>query len=348
MRMKMDHLIYLLLPFLVLGCIEPYDFDANDVVRTIVVDAELSDSLYNQVIKLSFQNKVDNQQFNGVSDATVFVEDDLGNKTQFLESDPGIYIAFFEPNRERSYRLAVDINNGGSISSDFETLPPPIQIDSISVEELKETFVNDDGKNRTLNVIKAYGHSTINNNEEDLFLRFGNIETVFQFTERKTVTFPPPITCFIYNKDIVPEINVFEVPAKSASASVKALLFTKPINWEFGTVYSIKANLISMQENYYNYWKEIESVYSQDGNINNSPPSRIGTNLKVENRPPVVGYFSLISARSDVAFIRKTDLSTSILLRCGSLGGPFPNPYPDECESCLLIDGARTVRPDYW
>lgn len=346
--MKFKHRIFLLLPFLILGCIEPYDFEANEVEKTIIVDAELSDSLFNQVIKLSFQNKVESQQFIGVGNAKVVVEDDLGNESQFFESDPGIYVSFFEADRERSYRLKVDVENGGKITSDFETLPPPINIDSVSVEELKESFVNDDGKNRTINVIKAYGHSTINNNENNLFLRFGNIETVFQFTERKTVTFPPPITCFVYNKDIVPELNIFEVPANSSDASVKSLLFTKPINWEFGTVFSIKANLISMQEDYYNYWKEIESVYSQDGNINNPPPSRIGTNLKVENRPEVIGYFSLISARSDVVFVRKTDLTTSILLRCGSLGGPFPNPYPDECNSCLLIEGASTNRPDYW
>ena len=96
------------------------------------------------------------------------------------------------------------------------------------------------------------------------------------------------------------------------------------------------------------FWKEIEEVYTQDGNINNPPPARISTNLTVENRPPVIGFFAMTSTSSDVVFIRKTNLKTSIILRCGSLGGPFPFPYPDECNNCLLLEGSTTTRPDYW
>jgi hypothetical protein len=103
-----------------------------------------------------------------------------------------------------------------------------------------------------------------------------------------------------------------------------------------------------MNRPYYEYWKEIEEVYTQDGNINNPPPARIRTNLKVENRAPVIGFFAITSASSDVVFIRKSDLTTSILLKCGTLGGPLPFPIPDECNECLLIEGSSTDRPDYW
>jgi len=346
--MKMKQLIIFLLPLFILGCIEPYDFEANEVDKTIVVDAELSDSLFLQNIKISYLKKVGGQQFEGVSSATVMVEDDAGNEFLFQETDPGIYVSFFEAHRERKYRLNIDILNGGRITSDFEGLPPPIEIDSIAYEELEESFVNEDGKNRTLNVVKAYGIAGIPNNEEDLFLRFGNIETVFLFAERKKVTFPPPKTCFVYNLDIASEINVFEIKANSMDVAVRSLLFSKPINWEFGTVFSIKTDLISMNKPHFEYWKEIEQVYTQDGNINNPPPARIRTNLKVEDRPPVIGFFGMTSISSDVIFIRKTDLNTSILLRCGSLGGPYPNPYPDECNQCLLIEGASTTKPEYW
>lgn len=346
--MKTKYTILCLLPLLIFGCIEPYDFEANVVDRTIVVDAELSDSLQNQSIKLSYQNKVDNQQFIGVSNATVIIEDDLGNKFVFFETSSGIYESFFGADRERTYRLKIDVENGGSIISDYEGLPPTVKIDSIVYEELKESFVNEDGKNRTINVVKAYGQVTFSDNATDLFVRFGNIETVFLFEERKTVTFPPPKNCFIYNKDLVPEIGVFEIKEKSKDVAVRSLLFTKPISWEFGTVFSIKADLISMTRPHFEYWKEIEQVYSQDGNINNPPPARIRTNLSVENRPPVIGYFAMISTSSDVAFIRKSDLTTSILARCGNPGSPFPFPYPDECNQCLLIEGASIERPDYW
>ncbi len=344
----MKKLIIYILPFILCGCIEPYDFEANEVDKTIVVDAELSDSLFNQIIKISYQNVVSSQQFVGVSNATVVVEDDLGNEAFFLESTPGQYESFFKADRERTYRLSIEIENGGRITSEFEGLPPPVKMDSIAFEELQESFVNEDGKNRTINVVKAYGIANITNNEQDLYLRFGNLETVFLFPERKTVSFPPPISCFVYNKDIVPEIGVFEIKANSNDVSLKSLLFTKPISWEFGTVFSIKVDLISMRRPHFEYWKEIEKVYSQDGNINNPPPSRIRTNLKVEDRPPVVGYFGMTSTSSEVIFIRKTDLTSSILLRCGSLGGPFPFPYPDECNNCLIIDGASTERPVYW
>ena len=346
--MRLTNLIFMLCCFLIVGCIEPYDFDVSDVDNTIIVDAELSDSLSFQQIKLSYQNRLDDQRFNGVPNAKVFVEDDLNNSIQFIEIEPGIYEAFFGGDRERKYKLNIDIENGGSITSDFQGIPPPIQIDSVDFEELQESFVNEDGKNRTINVVKAFGNVSINNNEEDLFLRFGNIETVFLFRERKTVTFPPPKSCFVYNKDVVPEIEVFEVKAGSQNVNVKAELFTKPIDWEFGTVFSVRAELISMNEDYYEYWKEIEEVYTQDGNINNPPPARVRTNLQVENRPQVVGFFSMTSKSSDVVFIRRSDLTTQIILFCGSEGGPFPWPYPAECNECLLVEGATTNRPDYW
>jgi len=345
---KMKWLVLVLLPMFYAGCIEPYDFESDDVDQAIVVDAELSDSLFTQHIKISYLNRVGSQQFEGVSGAQVIVEDDLGNDFSFIESSPGVYESFFGADRERQYRLNIEIPNGGRITSDFQGLPPPIEIDSIVFEELKESFVNEDGKNITINVLKAYGVASISNREQDLYLRFGNIETVFLFAERKKITFPPPKTCFVYNKDVVPEIGVFEVKANSESVSVKSLLFTKPISWEFGSVFSVKTDLISMQKPHFDYWKEIESVYSQDGNINNPPPARIRTNLKVEDRPPVIGYFGMTSISTDVLFIRKSDLATSIILRCGSLGGPFPWPYPDECNECLLINGASTTRPEYW
>ncbi|MEM9544471.1 MAG: DUF4249 domain-containing protein [Bacteroidota bacterium] len=344
----MKWLVIFLLPLLFATCIEPYDFEADVVDQAIVVDAELSDSLYTQEIKISYLNRVGSQQFEGVPNARVLVEDDLGEEFTFEESTPGVYRALFGADRARKYRLNIAIPNGGRITSDFQGVPPPIQIDSVTFDELKESFVNEDGKNRTINVIKAYGVANITNNEQDLYLRFGNIETVFLFAERKTVTFPPPKTCFVYNKDIVPEIGVFEVKANSDDVAVRSLLFTKPVSWEFGTVFSIKADLISMDRPHFDYWKEIELIYSQDGNINNPPPARIRSNLSVENRPPVIGYFGMTSISSDVVFIRKADLNTPIILRCGSLGGPFPWPYPEECNECLFINGATTSRPEYW
>ena len=346
--MKNHHILYLFILLALKACIEPYDFEVDQAANTVIVDAELRDSLSLQKIKLSYLNELDNQQFNGVSNARVFVEDDLGNEVQFFEKEKGVYEAVFGANLDRQYKLSINIDKGGTIRSGFESLPPPIQLDSLSFEELQESFVNEDGKNRTLNVVKAYGETNISDNEDDLYIRFGNIETVFLFEERKKVTFPPPKNCFVYNKDVTPEIGIFNVNANSKDVKIKSLLFTKPINWEFGTVFSIKADLISMHRPYYEYWKEIENVYSQDGNINNPPPAQIRSNLSVENRPPVIGFFAMTRTSSKVLFVRKTDLKTSIILRCGSLSSPFPSPYPDECNECLLIDGASTTRPDYW
>lgn len=330
------------------GCIEPYDFEGGEVDRTIIVDAELSDSLFLQQIKLSYQNKLDDQTFNGVQGANVYVEDDEGKVVQFFETETGVYEADFGADKDRSYRLKIDIDKGGSIFSDYKGVPPSVQIDSVTFEETQESFVNENGKNRTLNVVKAYGQASISDNAEDLYVRFGNIETVFLFNERKTVTFPPPKTCFVYNKDVVPEIGVYEIKEGSKDVKVKSLLFTKPIDWQFGTVFSVRSNLISMDRPYYEYWKEIEEVYSQDGNINNPPPARVRTNLSVERRSPVVGFFAITSTSSSVVFIRKSDLQSSILLKCGSESGPIPWPTPDECDECLLIEGASTIRPDYW
>ena len=103
---------------------------SNVVDQTIVVDAELSDSLFNQCIKRSYLNSVGNQQFNGVSNAKVIVEDDLGNEITFTETTSGYYVAFFGADRARKYRLDIRIPNGGRITSDFQGLPPPVQIDS--------------------------------------------------------------------------------------------------------------------------------------------------------------------------------------------------------------------------
>lgn len=342
----MKYILLLIFPFLLYGCIEAYDFEVGGVDKTIVVDAELTETLSYQQIKLSYQNQLDDQQFNGVSNAGVIVEDSQGNEIQFIEIAAGVYEAFFGADREKTYRLRIDEDKGGKIMSDFEGLPPPVQIDSLVFEELKESFVNEDSKNKTINVVKAYGVSSFSSNENDLFIHFGNIETVFLFGERKKVTFPPPKSCFVYNMDVVPELGVFEIKAESQDVEIKSLFFTKPINWQFGTVLSVKADMISMNGTYYEYWKEIEEVYTQDGNINNLSPARIGSNLTVENHPPVIGFFAMTSISSDVIFIRRTDLKTFIILRCGTIGGPFL--FPDECNNCLLLEGSTTNRPDYW
>jgi len=345
---KIIYVCYILLPVLIWGCIERYDFEVEEVENLIVVDAELTDSLSTQEIKLSYQNAVTDQRFNGVSDATVVLEDNFGNEVTFVESSPGIYQAFFGANTQRSYRIKIDAPDGSVITSEFQNLPPPIKIDSIFFEETRESFVNADGRNRTQNVIKVFGSTNISNNAEDLFLRFGNLETVFLFQERKMASFPPPKTCYVYNKGLVPEIDVFEIKANSQDAEVKSLLFTKPINWELGQAFSARARLISMNRPHFEYWKEIEQVYSQNGNINNPPPARIRTNLSVENGPPVIGYFAMVRKSTSVLRITRADLDTPIVLRCGSIGGPFPFPYPSECGECLSISGATLERPPYW
>ncbi|MDF1694893.1 MAG: DUF4249 family protein, partial [Saprospiraceae bacterium] len=146
--MRIRYLFVLVISLFIFGCIEPYDFDSTEVENTVVVDAELTDRLSVQEIKLSKFNKLDSQQFIGVQGATVSVEDDLGNQTIFNEAEPGIYQSLFEGSRDRNYRLLIDIPNGGEVTSDFSGFPPPVQIDSIVYEELKESFVNEDGKNR--------------------------------------------------------------------------------------------------------------------------------------------------------------------------------------------------------
>ena len=129
---------------LVWACVEPFEPETVTFESALVVEATITDELKTQEIFLTRTFAFEDDGPDAETNASVEVEDDLGNTFVFVESDPGIYrsVTDFSAEDGRNYTLRITTSNGRSYSSDAMDLPASTQLDSIYAERI----INADGE----------------------------------------------------------------------------------------------------------------------------------------------------------------------------------------------------------
>ncbi len=122
-------IIYL---FIFVSCEDVIEIDLNTVEPQIVIEARLYDQFYPATVIITKTNDFfDTLTVNTVSNAEVFISDNLGNKVRLLENDttPGLYQADLFGEQGKSYALEV-ISEGQTYTSTAE-MKPTLIIDSV-------------------------------------------------------------------------------------------------------------------------------------------------------------------------------------------------------------------------
>lgn len=138
-----------LICFSIQSCEDPIDVTLNEAEDLIVVDAWLTNSSGEQVVKLTLtQPYFDNTFANGITNANVVVTRNDGTEFEFIHAGEGRYIYTLDINETfgetgDSFELTVNIDNKVLSSSTQLFRVPPI--DSITQEFRENEVFADDG-----------------------------------------------------------------------------------------------------------------------------------------------------------------------------------------------------------
>ena len=134
MRNKILLFLFVLMGLLSISCEKIVSIDLNSTSPHIVIEATISDQAGPYIVQLSQTvNFVQNNTFPPVSGAKIFLSDNYGNLDSLIETIPGTYkTSTILGIPGRTYTLTV--KTGGKEYVAVSTMPPPVKIDSLSVQ----------------------------------------------------------------------------------------------------------------------------------------------------------------------------------------------------------------------
>ncbi len=124
---------YLCLSLLIGTCVEPYEFKVTGTQSALVVDASLTNETKAHQARLTMTFALDQTLEEPVSNARLWIEDDMGNSVEMSETSPGSYAtdSSFAGIVGRSYTLNIQLADGTFYQSLEAELLEPDPIDSI-------------------------------------------------------------------------------------------------------------------------------------------------------------------------------------------------------------------------
>jgi hypothetical protein len=369
---------------LLTSCIEPFEFNRNNLDPQLVIEAYISDISYNEslqapsngryfIVKLKFTRPVDKFHGDRITPfAEVKIIDDLDNEWMYYENtrEWGTYILpdkDFEACNDRMYKLQItthdELISGGELvyESDWEKLPSttPSPIEEIWFEEdERKTYYYPAGE-REVGDEKIINISTsipINSDGQVLYYKWEYSPMWVYEAPLATGELLSPykkcwITSSLYLNDYALEEDVLGGSDK--------VLFTLDIvkNRRLFKNFSILIFQQRVSKDYF-YFVELMQEQSKSNGIFDTPPANLPTNFTCLNDPSKkpVGYFGVVNESTKRWYFNKDDLSYYVedYLRKECLvnyGRPEDPLVPAaECLYCLAnTDGDATLtKPSWW
>lgn len=118
------------------GCVDKYWPDTEfKYDKMIVVNGMISNAPGPYTVYLSLSSALDNPEFIPLSDYSVIISDDQGNKELLTQIEPGVYVTSADGIQGvigRSYKLGIFSYNDNSIyESAYELLRKPVEIENV-------------------------------------------------------------------------------------------------------------------------------------------------------------------------------------------------------------------------
>jgi hypothetical protein len=297
--------------FLICTCIDPYKPTLKGYENLLVVDALITDLNTSNTVKLTRTLLDQNGIAPTIDDAIVFVTDDVGSSTNFINKGNGIYQSDsleFKGAVGRTYSLHIITNDGNEYESDPCPMFPVADIDSIYYEADQEVVNNG---TQLENGLSIYLDSKGGN--ENSYYRWD-----FEETWKYKIPYPSRFK-YIDDKTILPLKDVKEFCwkiRKSGQISIRAAqtgdILKKPVTFiasdksdRLTLEYSILVSQYSISDKEYIFWEDLTKVNESGSDIFASLPFQVISNIhnKKNPRENVPGYFSVSAVRQKRIFI---------------------------------------------
>jgi hypothetical protein len=353
----------LLFLFLTPACVEPYEFVIENKGSALVVEGLITDASYLETVKypsdgrhfyvkLSYAHDVVNKRSEVVSGASVTLLSSSGREWHYTEQQAGTYLLLdkeFKALREEKYKLSILLANEDTFESDWQALPEveeqpigDVSFDEISRDEYE--MIAGEKLVRPVEGIILKVDLPANTSDRPVFYRWD-----YDATWMYVVPDPDYInkTCWATNKFYLYD---FTLHKDYVGGYRQELFFVETHrNERFYTDFSLLIRQLIISEDYHQFLNEVQ--LQSEGNINDTPPYNLETNLQpVNNNNKVVGFFAIAREAATRWYFNRWDLSYFVEdhvkeIDCspGGLGGPH-------CKDCLAYwNGTPTLeKPSWW
>lgn len=315
----MEKVIFLLTFIIVTSsCTEPYTLQTNTFEDALVIEATITNELKKQEIKISRTFRLEEEEAQIETNATVYVTDDLGNQYNFNEAN-GKYISEFEfqaiPNRQ--YQLFVSTSNGKQYTSNIEKLTTVNNLTSIEATVKNKFGVN--GVDITANSFDPTNSSKYYRYEYEETYRFSvpfwasdsliiNTDPDLPLVFVKASRSSPSKTCFKTDKftDIILGNTTGLNEDRVKDFSVR---FLSQENFIIADRYSILVRQYIQNLAAYTFYKTLKDLSATGSVLTPSQPGFFSGNISsVENKnEKVIGFFDVSTVSEKRIFFNYDD-----------------------------------------
>lgn len=312
------------------SCVEKFETDSIKYERLLVVDGDISNEAKTHEVKLFYTSPIENNSnddLEPVTNATVWIEDDLGNKTSFSEQLPGTYNSpnNFSGDIGRNYQLFITTAEGKNYNSQSQEMVAAPEISNIynrfSVER-------GDGESTEYPGVQFF-IDVNNSNSSTQFYRYEWTDA-HQVTARYTKRLDAerqedgsynvvPFTLDV--KECYRENRFNKIILATSTNSENGKLLEVPIkfsaaeDFDVTTMYSIEITQRAISAEAYSYYKKIKAFNESNGSLfDKQQGTVVGNVVSMENpSEKVLGYFEVSGSTSKRVFLEQADLDPKVL-----------------------------------
>jgi len=318
------------------SCIKPFTPDIEDSNNIIVINGTLTNEEGFQYAQVSWASSFNEQSYKPVNNCDAKIIDGMGNIFNMINYGDGKYKTWIDQeylNTGNIFKIEVTLENGKKYISDYDTLLPCPEIDSIYYEKI--TIESDNPIYSSTEAVQFY----IDFNLSAEYAR--NYRWTIEETWEYHVPFLHIFAFYEYN-DSLDSLGIFllEEPIDSLSKcwktnkikdiytytthkkkgeKVNALSLNVTTNDEnrLSGKYSILIKQHTLSDIAFNYWNHLQKQSKETGGLYESQPYRLKGNIKSvdDENETVLGIFSVSTVKTK-RFINDFDFELKIDENC--------------------------------
>ncbi len=307
------------------SCTEAYPLVTNRFEDVLIVEANLTNELKKQEVKLTKSAKFEDEDYQPETGAEVFITDDAGNKYSFNENS-GIYVSNVEfqavPNTK--YQLHINTKDGRSFASSPETLTTITPMQSVVAAIEQKDDIN--GVGIRVNSFDPTATSTYYRYEYEetykvIAPKWLPIKLVWNDGPAFEANSKSTQTCYGSKKSIgLMLVNTNKLKEDRVDYLIR---FISDQDYIITHRYSILVRQYVESLGAYTYYNTLNKTAVSGGTITSpTQPGLLLGNLRSTNGDSkITGYFDVCSVSTERIYFNYSDL----------FPGKFPPPYAVDC-----------------
>jgi len=338
---KKYYIVWILIPFFVLSCTEPFNLKSIDFEDALIIEAIITDEVKYQEIKISRTFSLEEFTPSEESDAKVIITDNAQQVYEFEETSKGKYTSSIEfgATANKDYTLSVTTKNGKIYKSQPTQLPGVVPINNLYASREVSEDTGEDNMSIFIDGFDPQANSKYFRYEyEETYEIVAPSWVDGDFTVSSSGELSwNELCCRPVEKKIcyttVTSDSIIQLKTDNLLLDNSSVFPIRVISRDdaiIRTRYSILVKQFAQSLDAFTFYKILNKFSSSDNLFSQNQPGFFSGNLYSEDNEDekVVGYFDVSSVSSKRIFFNFSDFFPD---------EPLP-PYFVDCTSFLIND----------